>query len=390
MQRLAQIVLTGSCVAMLGCFRSAATQSFPAMQQGGGPTLDGATLVSIVVAGDPVAPQLFAFADALIESSWWTSFGDGYGLASPAKSVHVTGPALPSDHVSNADIVAYLQGLIASGAAPAPNGKTIFVLYLPFGVTPNDDGCERLVGYHAPFDANGDAFAILLRCEVPGPTLVDDLTVAASHEIAESASDPLPGTAWTLAPAPAVPWTGSPWQLLDLLDQDEIGDLCTGTRIREGTFLYQRIWSPDAQRTTSGDPCVPALSEPFFDTSPPAQWIQVIPGESTKVTLTGWSTAPTDDWEMVVTPVIPLPTETSISSFGLQLAADHAADYDGATVPELNNGESATLTVTVPADASSGSGLLLQVSSFRIATVQAMPPPDTDLQHVVYFGVYVK
>ena len=192
MQRLAQIVLTGSCVALLGCFRPAVTQSFPAMQRGGGPTLDAATLVSIVVEGDPVATELFAFADALIRSPWWASFGDGYALTAPARSVHVTGPALPSDNVSDADMVAYIQRLIASGAAPAPDGKTIFVLYLPFGVTPSNDGCERLVGYHEAFDSAGDAFAVLLRCEVTSPTLIDDLTVAASHEIAESASDPLP------------------------------------------------------------------------------------------------------------------------------------------------------------------------------------------------------
>ena len=107
------------------------------------------------------------------------------------------------------------------------------------------------------------------------------------------------------------------------------------------------------------------------------------------MTLTGWATAPTDDWEIIVTPVLPLPTETSISSFGLHLSGERNSTYDGTTIPEVNNGESATLTVTVPAGATSGSGLLLQVSSFRIAIVQAMPPPDTDLQHVVYFGVYV-
>jgi hypothetical protein len=390
MQRWTRIVLAGSCIAALACFRPAAHQNFPAMQKGAGRTLGGATLVSIVVEGDPVAKELFAFADALIRSSWWSSFGDGYALTAPASSVHATGPALPSDNVSDGDMIAYVQRLIAAGLAPSPDGKTIYVLYLPFGVTPANDGCERLVGYHEAFDSQGDAFAVLLRCEVPGPTLVDDLTVAASHEIAESVSDPLPGTAWTLPPSPPVSWNGSPWQVLDFLDQDEIGDLCTGNRIREGAYLYQRIWSPTAQSPATEDPCVPASREPYFATSSAQEWVEVTPGTSAEVALTGWSAAPTADWEIIVTPIIPLPTETSASSFGFQLRSKRSVDYDGMTVPVLNNGEVATLTVTVPRGMTSGNGFVLQVSSFRSATVQAMPPPDTDLQHVTYLGAYVK
>ena len=55
------------------------------------------TLVTLVAANDTLSSQLFAFSDALVKSAWWHATSDAYGVGTPEKSLHVTGPAIDHD-----------------------------------------------------------------------------------------------------------------------------------------------------------------------------------------------------------------------------------------------------------------------------------------------------
>jgi hypothetical protein len=137
-------------------------------------------LVSVVSSGDPLQQTLFDFGDALVTSGWWSTVGADYGLGPAASSMHLTGPAIASGtNMSGADIKSYLQAL-ATGAASG-DGHSIYVLYLPenVGILGNQNkvvsGCD---GFHfANFDAQGDVWAVIKRCDKTGATA----TYLASH-----------------------------------------------------------------------------------------------------------------------------------------------------------------------------------------------------------------
>src|SRR5207245_7726941 len=103
-------------------FTTAAHRSFPAMPYNGGNFLSPMTWVTIVASNDADQASLFQFSDDLITSSWWTAVTSEYGIAAPARSIHVTGPAITAD-MTNAQLITYIQ---QQGATVSPaNGNTL-------------------------------------------------------------------------------------------------------------------------------------------------------------------------------------------------------------------------------------------------------------------------
>ena len=145
------------------------------------------------------------------------------------------------------------------------------MLFLPDGVAIADSSigvntnCSIIKGYHNPLDKSGDDFAAIQRCVTePGAAQSDDATTTASHEIAEAATDPEIGQGWA-EPPPANPaWGGSPWLVLS---SGRSAISARGNYEREGTFLYQRVWSNHAAATDQ-DPCIPLVSDPVLQRQP--------------------------------------------------------------------------------------------------------------------------
>ena len=383
--------------ALLGClscgFVPAAEGTFPQMSGFGGRVLNPLRVVTITTPGDPMAAELASFGSAAVQSAWWQSIATEYALGDPAPSVAATGPDLPSANVSGADMIKYIGDLITAGGAPKPDGNTVYVLFLPDGVVVDDPSfglntnCNILKGYHNPFDTNGDDFAAIQRCVTQaGSAQLDDATTTASHEIAEAATDPNIGQGWA-EPAPSdPPWTSSPWLVLS---SGEIADLCEGNYTREGTFLYQRVWSNHAAATDQ-DPCIPLVSTPYFNVSPDNPWYPLAAGASVAINLTGWSTAKTDDWEIIAGQV---GTSDPTIQFGIQLTSPTRQLIAGGMYETLNNGRDATLTITAPSDADPNTIMVVDVRSFResiVVTIPANGVIDGDLWHDNYVGVYIQ
>jgi hypothetical protein len=343
-------------------------------------------LVTIVSSGDPLTTQLFAFGDALIASHWWTSVTTEYGLGTPSGGVHVTGAAITQNPDQTA-MISYIQSAIAGNAAAAPDGNTVFMLYLP----PNIDGidpmngtntmCKFFGGFHDVYDMGGNAFAVGQRCPLQGTGLteIQDLTITASHEILEAATDPQPGSGWALGAGNLQqPWTQPPTLIAP---GGELGDLCLGTQWAEGGYTYQRGWS-NAAAAAGGDPCVPAYpSAKYYNASAPQPWYMVTAGGSVTIPLTGFASGPTGDWALETLPLSSSSTDLS----GSVTSATNYVGQRGMTVPTTNNGRMATLTVSAPGAAS---------GSWTVFGIASVPLPATgmvggDAYHLWPVGVYV-
>ncbi len=353
------------------------------------------TLVSIVAANDDLTASLFAFADAAIASAWWHATGDEYGVGPAAASIHVNGPAITVSP-DRAGLIQYIDDAIGDAGAPAPNGNTLYLVYMPGGLS---IAGATFKSFHGPFPAAdagaGDGFAVVSRQTAPpGESELDMLTMLASHEIIEAATDP-GGSSWRVLIQTPTPWTGSVWSAMQP-GTIENGDLCEGNRIREplaAGFLYQRAWSanqasPDA---AAGDPCAPRRSLPYNNVSVPQDWYVATPGQPLKIPFTGWSTAETKDWLVNVGVNNGSAVFTPLAlNAGISIATSIGS---GTTAPcasrqAVNNGATGTITVNVPTAAASGEFAVLSINSFREAAT-CNQAPDDDLRHSWMVGFYV-
>jgi hypothetical protein len=223
----------------------------------------------------------------------------------------------------------------------------------------NAQSCMDFGGYHSEVDQPGMTFsyAVIPMCPgfAPGLTDVEGEEIAVSHEYMEAATDSLPFT----SPAYSLPQNSNdPWSAIG----GEVGDLCALPlqTYREGEFVAQRIYSDAAAATGTHDPCVPALGAPtYYQTMPTPTDIQgVTAGQTLNLTLHGWSTAPIQDWTIQTgvqatqgfNPTVTLSRQT------------------------INNGQTATLSVTVPAGTAPQNYAIIQlVSAFSMTDYHLWP-----------------
>jgi hypothetical protein len=364
-------------------FVTAAHPAWPQLPSNGGIVLNPMKLVVVATSGDPQAADFFAFGDALIASQWYQTIGKDYDLGTPSASVHVTGPAITTDP-NSAAMEAYIASAVAGVPDAAADGETMYMLFLPTGIDILDDttnmpntGCQYYGGYHYTYDESGDAWGVIQHCPLTGINLTDLqwMTIGASHEIAEGATDPIPGNGYTLVANidQQQPWTQSPYVAALY---GEVGDMCVDTQVTEGSYTYQRMWSNTAAEGT-GDPCVPAYSSyAYVNASAPQGWYTITAGGSVDITLTGFSDRATADW------VVDSAVWTS-SDDGYTATVSSPTVYMGSsgTYPTTNNGKTSTLTVTAPS-AAEGSW----------ATVAIYSEPLTfsgDPYHLWVVGVYI-
>lgn len=127
-----------------------------------------------------------------------------------------------------------LKGQIASGAVPAADLDTLYMIYFPSNVTITLGGsksCVQFGGYHLATSASVTPsnifYAVIPDCSQGFASQ----TIVSSHELAEAITDaiPTPGT------HPAYP------QAWNTANGFEIGDLCQGnlTTLRAGTKTWR-------------------------------------------------------------------------------------------------------------------------------------------------------
>jgi hypothetical protein len=347
----------------------------------GGHLLSPLRLVVIAAANDSLRDSLFAFAKALPNSQWWPTVATPYGVSPTVTAFTVAGPPIAAGtQMTMADIDAYVQAAAIDSAGYAADGRTAFAIFLPAGVSCTAPYCAPPSGaFHVAF-GQFNGLAVLVRFQ--GETL-QTMTVAASHEIIESATDPV-GTGWVLKSA-TPPWTGSPWAIWLGASSQEAADLCEGTRYLDGGFYYQRVFSNQAA-ALGGDPCIPAIPTPYFNVTTKG-WYSTTTGD-VSVPMTAWSVGPVADWVIAVGAITE--SSSSLPSPTFSTSCPDTVLANGIRYCGVNNGKTATLHVQLPASAPRSSYFSFTVSSFRIdANGRLLTGPGEDASHQWTFGVYV-
>ena len=185
----------------------------------------------------------------------------------------------------------YLKGLIAANKVPAPDDDTIYMIYFPSGIDPNDGSGPSCIAngdycaYHSLYQATGgqnvrygvmpdmDAGTCSMGC---GPQGFDSFTDVSSHELIEAVTDP-DGTGWYDDGAPEN----------DSNNCGEIGDICAVGGTAEGAmvagFFVQNEWSNKNKKCIAADPN--AVVNDFTLAVSPTE-ISVPAGGSADVTVT--------------------------------------------------------------------------------------------------------
>ncbi len=259
----------------------------PEMQFGGGRVLTHPALVTVTFEGMDTALRdvVRDFDDKILTTPWWATSMDGYGVGKGSGNTSIELPdAFAGKTTTDADLTIWLAAQITEGKLPAPTDQTVYVLFMPGTAIIDLDGtqsCTGFGGYHnsAELVTEGGKqrflYAVVNECYatfkgVTATDIVNEETEVASHEIAEVATDPDIN----------VPGLKSGYYLIgnDAWAPDqrggEVGDLCAGRTVQEGTFAVTQVWNMAAARA-SHSPCVPARAPVFFSAAP----VTEVPGQ---------------------------------------------------------------------------------------------------------------
>jgi len=252
------------------------------IQNNAGPALAAPKIVTVTWQSDPNSAALQAFDDKLVASSWWSVLKEyGVGAGTSAAAEHVVITAAPMSPWVDTDIDTWTQTNIGDPATsgwPAPDGNTMYVVYVPAAVNVTDPAGSPCDGYHVELtggtqttNPDGVSYALIMeQCYMTDmlPEM-QDITETGSHEIAEGTTDPYPnnGPAWVGFDADHLSW--ELWEAW----QDEVADACQ--YFDDGYYLggadepnwLSRIWS-NASAKAGHNPCVPAPSGAYNNTTP--------------------------------------------------------------------------------------------------------------------------
>ena len=190
--------------------------------------------------------------------------------------------------------------------------NTLYVLYFPLNTyivqSSGAESCGVFGGYHynGVNQNKAYAYAVIPDC---GDTFFEEgfgdaynlagIEAAASHEIAEAATDPGAPAAlsYTMSNNQISPWALTP-------GGGEVGDMCNTSTTHwadaDAGYLMQRIWS-NTLAQGDGSPCAPVIyGEPFAASSGPSRILNGQAGDTVEVPYQSWSTAPVPDWFVVL------------------------------------------------------------------------------------------
>ena len=282
----------------------------------------------------PAADGVVAFAKWLPTTNWLAAWGGNYGITSvTAGSSYVIPTAPPVTDLSSFQAQPYLLSKIADHTLPKPRNGDVFAFYMPGQTGCNINGGHQQLGYPGV----QAEFLLMYDCSQStsvNPDQLATLESTMSHELSEAVTDDY--GAWN---------ENDP--LVNTVAGGEIADMCaffnTTKQVSGHAFTWQRIFSNKAAAADK-NPCVPVPADDviYYSVTTPQRIHTVSASTSAKTykfPITGWSTAARSDWNVAVHP------QTGPSTF------DAAPVL---SVSQINNGQTGTLSLTVPGGTPSG------------------------------------
>ena len=337
-----------------GAFHVATHAAMPQVPlHDGGVILAHPAITIATMAGDPNTDAAIAFGQWVATSNWLSTVGADYGVHDGTYVGHATVTAPTAAPLTYDDYARWVTSLLTSGAlSPPTSPDALYVIFTPEGFG-GDTTCMYGTGFHneTTFEGAPIAYAIVFNCTSPTqPYPFPYIEETASHEVIEAATDPRP----TTHPGWVFNDPMSPQYIIG-----EVGDLCGAEEMTIDGHLVQRAYSNTAA-ARDGDPCVPEdpSTGPYFsvDLSPKTTQLAT-PGSTVHYTLTGWSSAPTSDWNIYLQP------DTNDANANAVLSS-----------MTMNNGGTATLDVIVPSTAQAGSTYFAWIQTYRGMTQKGQAP----------------
>jgi len=247
-------------------FSSAAGTGGAHMVYRGGPVISNVKVYAVFW-GSNVSnqSQLASFYGTLVNSPYvdWLSEYDtptqNIGRGS-FQSSYVDTNAPTDSQLSDDQIQQELAQLIDSGALPAPDANTLFMVHFPAGVDISMSGsqsCQQFCAYHSSFTHGSGSVYYGVMPDFSGAcascggeqTVFNSTTVVASHEVAEAMTDPNIGVANATQDEKQLGWYDDTYS--------EIGDVCQGQSVTFDGYRVTTLWSNQhnaciGPQTTSG------------------------------------------------------------------------------------------------------------------------------------------
>ncbi|HET7502759.1 MAG TPA: hypothetical protein VFK02_17175 [Kofleriaceae bacterium] len=318
-------------------FETAPHAAMPRIFEHGNVVLSRVELVTLTYDDYADRAQVEAFGDAVVDSTWFKSVGLEYNLVGGVHLKKVAlGPAPTS--LTRIDLEAVIRNALLDHLAPPPSpigNQLLYLLYVPPSVALGPD----LAGIHGYHD-----ILMLDHVEVPYAVVLDDgsgiatTTTTAGHELIDAATNPYaPPSDGYYADLPKT----DPWSLVS----GEIADLCEGESpvyLDVGGFAVPRVYSNRAA-SAGAPPCGPRMpGDTWTDvTAEPARMQVVKRGFSVTFELTGWSTEAVPAWQL----------RTRAADFSMLTQEQMHPELSSNMI---NNGETVTLTLYAPRDATYG------------------------------------
>jgi len=247
----------------------------------GGQTLAAPKVQLIVYAEDTTDSDVEAMVNEFTQGATWGEQTAEYGVGAATVLAPISIPGTPPTSLDdNTGTVTPFQTTLASnltGSSPAwgaPSQSTIYAFLLPKGTDINSGGhcCTDFLGYHyeAPVASSSVPYAVICHCpaQTGDPlTELQTVTTTVSHELVESATDPL------VTSAPAYYQTDNNNIIWTFATGGEIADMCEYNADSNytppgATYMVQRSWSNHAA-AQGNNPCVPVPpSGPYFNSVP--------------------------------------------------------------------------------------------------------------------------
>jgi hypothetical protein len=232
-------------------------------------------VVPLTYTDDGFAATIDAFVATIGASKFWAAATSEYGVGPLVSAAPVSLGAAPGT-MDDSQIQQYLKDNVGK-TLPANTAGTVYAFFFPSKTTVSwngASGCNQVDGYHWDLtlnDGSKTSYVVVPECAsafgAPGVTGIDEITLVASHELVEVATDPFP----TLVPA--YEDEDSDHVIWGMILDSELGDLCSfisDVWVKPADFPYvvQRCWS-NAAGAASHDPCVPAYpGEVYFNAAP--------------------------------------------------------------------------------------------------------------------------
>jgi hypothetical protein len=245
----------------------------------------------------------------------WAQATSEYGAGPLTIGSSIVVTDTPPTTIDIVGIETWLEGYLDADAGwPGVTENNIFTVIYPSATTIDDPimgtSCVDFNSFHNQGIVNTNlVFVAVPRCPSAGNlTGFDALSAGLSHEIIEAATDPL------LQTSPAWVYTDSDHLIWSFIPGAEIADMCAlepqSFQRLVGPYIVERPWS-NASALAGHDPCVPVLSQPYFNAMPlftedvniafqvhyvVTKGVQIAVGQSKTVDVSLFSDGPTSDW----------------------------------------------------------------------------------------------